>query len=248
LFYKKASAYVSGQNDEVLWTKPYMLPEVFPDIIVPSHLMKRKPPEFDYQKHLEKIANQKKKEADQPKSQRKRKTFNIDKLVDDISRIYISQQEKAGVTLTPQEIQISKRLNQTSQIAPRQQGKGRGRNVGDYVTSNQRWGKGQENYSALKQNENITYYGDDFSYDVYCSSSYYGDYCYYGEDQDYYGDEGYYGGDSYGGNSHYPQMCSGWGFEDHNRQRNSPPKGRGRGLLGIQPMNAYSQTLRAFKK
>lgn len=88
-----------------------MLPEIFPGIIVPSHLMKRKPLDFDYQKHLEKVRKQKT-EHKQPRKSgpRKQKSINIDKLVDDISRVYISNQKKAGIELTPQEIEISRQL------------------------------------------------------------------------------------------------------------------------------------------
>ncbi|XP_062579394.1 uncharacterized protein LOC134241341 [Saccostrea cucullata] len=226
LFFKKSSAYVPGQTDDVLWTKPYMLPEIFSDVIVPSHLLKRKPPEFDYQKHLEKVAKQKKERGEQKRPRRKQKTLNIDKLVDDISRIYISQQQEAGVEMSPEEVEISKRLNQKAKKVP--QGKGRGRKMGDY--------------SALQKKE-ITFYGDDFSYDDYCNSSYYGDYCYYGN-------QVYPGYDGCGGDAYHSMSTPMWGYEDHVRQWNSPspPKGRGRGLLGLKPLTGYSNTHGTFKK
>ncbi|XP_061166718.1 uncharacterized protein LOC133175617 [Saccostrea echinata] len=225
LFYKKSSAYIPGQTEDVLWIKPYMLPEVMSDVIVPSHLLKRKPPEFDYQKHLEKVTKQKKERGEQKRPQRKQKILNIDKLVDDISRIYISQQQRAGVEMSPEEVEISKRLNQKSKKIS--QGKGGGKNMGDY--------------SALKKKENITFYGDDFSYENYCNSSYYGDYSYYG-------DQGYPGVDGYRGDGYHSMSPAGWGYEDHGRQWNSPPKGRGRGLLGLKPLAGYSNTHSTFKK
>lgn len=203
-----------------------MLPEIFPEIIVPSHLMKRKPPDFDYQKHLEKVRKQKTEHKQPRKSGQKQKSINIDKLVDDISRVYISNQKKAGIELTPQEIEISKQLGPPPKKGLPGRGRGRGGNVGDY--------------HALKQRQNTSYYGDNFSYEDYCSASYYGDYCYYG-------DEVYRGYAKHAKNSSMPSPR--WGYEDHGAHKNSlPPKGRGRGLLDAKAMAAYSLTHKTFKK
>lgn len=203
-----------------------MLPEIFPEIIVPSHLMKRKPPDFDYQKHLGKVRKQKTEHKQPRKSGQKQKSINIDKLVDDISRVYISNQKKAGIELTPQEIEISKQLGPPPKKGLPGRGRGRGGSVGDY--------------HALKQRQNTSYYGDNFSYEDYCSASYYGDYCYYG-------DEVYRGYAKHAEN--YSMPSPRWGYEDHGAHKNSlPPKGRGRGLLDAKAMAAYSLTHKTFKK
>lgn len=43
LFFKKDVKYQSGETDEVLWSKPYILPDVFDGIAVPKKLMSQKP-------------------------------------------------------------------------------------------------------------------------------------------------------------------------------------------------------------
>ena len=224
LFYKKSAPYTSGQTENVLWTKSYMLPEIFPGVIVPSILLKRKPPDFDYQKHLEKIRKQKTEQREYRRVPKQQKSINIDKLVNDISRIYISQQQEAGIQLTPQEVLISKKLGPPPKT--KNQGKGRG-------------GGGP----ATKKEQNILYYGDDFSYEDYCSSSYYGDYCYYGDEvrnsTDKYYSNSYYS-PSFRGEEFHPMPSAGWGYEDHSGQRK--PRGRGRGALPVKPMDAYSRT------
>ncbi|XP_022334517.2 uncharacterized protein LOC111131337 [Crassostrea virginica] len=230
LFYKKSAPYTSGQTENVLWTKSYMLPEIFPGVIVPSILLKRKPPDFDYQKHLEKIRKQKTEQREYRRVPKQQKSINIDKLVNDISRIYISQQQEAGIQLTPQEVLISKKLGPPPKT--KNQGKGRG-----------------QGGPATKKEQNILYYGDDFSYEDYCSSSYYGDYCYYGDEvcnsTDKYYSNSYYS-PSFRGEEFHPMPSAGWGYEDHSGQRK--PRGRGRGALPVKPMDAYSRTHQLFKK
>lgn len=205
-----------------------MLPEIFPDIIVPSHLMKRKPPDFDYQKHLEKVRKQRTEQKQPRKSgPRKQKSINIDKLVDDISRVYISNQKKAGIELTPQEIEISRQLGPSPKKGLPGRGRGRGGSVGDYQT------------------QNTSYYGDNFSYEDYCSASYYGDFCYYGDEVN----RGYAKHHAKHHAKNYSLPSPRWGYEDHGTHRNSaPPKGRGRGLLDAKAMAAYSLTHKTFKK
>ncbi|XP_052276684.1 uncharacterized protein LOC127875954 isoform X2 [Dreissena polymorpha] len=46
LFYKRDTPYLTGETQEVLWMKPYMLPEVFDGVVVPHALTAKKPASY----------------------------------------------------------------------------------------------------------------------------------------------------------------------------------------------------------
>lgn len=46
LFYKRDTPYLTGETHEVLWLKPYMLPDVFDSVVVPNALMAKRPASY----------------------------------------------------------------------------------------------------------------------------------------------------------------------------------------------------------
>ena len=56
LFYKKSIPYTSGPTDEVLWTKPYMLPDIFEGLALSQTLMDSKPDGYStFEKFVEDV-------------------------------------------------------------------------------------------------------------------------------------------------------------------------------------------------
>lgn len=58
LFFKKDTPYVSEESDEVLWLKPYMLPDVFDGVSVPKPMMSQKPSSYtDFPSFVDDVKN-----------------------------------------------------------------------------------------------------------------------------------------------------------------------------------------------
>ena len=76
LFYKKDGKYKKGETDEVLWLKPYMLPEVFDNIGVPRRYMEQIPNTYtDFATFVEEVVGGKHAAKKKDKKKKKKKEF-----------------------------------------------------------------------------------------------------------------------------------------------------------------------------
>lgn len=171
LFFKKDTPYVSGPTDEVLWIKPYILPDVFDGVSVPKSMMDQKPNNYtDFAGFVDDVNNGRIK-SKKNKKKKVNKEF--------VPEVHLQLPP-------PMEKQVKEKKKGKG---GNQQGKGRGRggdtrkgqyggNVGQAQGDRMR-----DNYSRMHARANHGPYGEGAvtGYD------------YYGDERDF-----YYPGDTYG--------------------------------------------------
>lgn len=100
LFFKRNAPYKAGATENVLWLKPYMLPDFFSGVDVPKELLDRRPHNYDPVAHKEKVEKEiKERKSNQSVARRRRieeRPIDLDRLVDDIARMYIAKQQGKG--------------------------------------------------------------------------------------------------------------------------------------------------------
>lgn len=179
LFYKKDIQYKSGETDEVLWIKPYILPDVFEGIAVPKKLMSEKPNTYtDFESFVDDVSSGKIKSI-KNKQKKKSKPFN----------------PSVKLNLPPPEEPVNKESNKKKKKQNQPQGQGwnnRGPGNGrERIASRGRpgsgrggGGRGMDNYARLLA-------GKEGGRAVYGKGTVSG-FNYYGDDRDlYYSDQGY---------------------------------------------------------
>lgn len=197
LFYKKDTVYHSGGTENVKWIKPYMLPDIFPDIAVPKSMMLEKPDNYkDFETFKDDVQNgrikekkNKKKKANKefvpnvkinPPPERVTKRSNKNKKNNTQQQSYFGREEDfhhhgcgRGIIARDQDEGFHHHGYSRGIIARDQ----------DYVGANFVKGHGKaygDNYSGM-----LARTGDAFTRPIYGKGSVLG--CtYYGDDRDYY--------------------------------------------------------------
>ena len=172
LFFKKDTPYVLSVTDEVLWIKPYMLPDVFDGVSVPKDLMNQKPASYrDFESFVDDVSH------GRVKSQKKKKKVN---------KPFVPNVKLDLPPPVERPVKGGKKRGRVGQQGVR--GRGRGRD-GDGDRGNQRKvgigdvdGRG-DNYSRMLQGAGRDSYGKGTV----------SGYDYYGDQSDY-----YYPNDMYG--------------------------------------------------
>lgn len=272
LFYNKRAVYIPGESKDVLWLKPYMLPEVFSVGVPPNY--STKPPNYvSFDKHAAKIKEENEDNTEEKPKQRnqKQQQIDIDTITGAISEMYIEKNEKEkriGPALNPQASgRASVWQRERNDIRERPDLKPKG----TYFFKEGILGNPWDHYGN-RGNTGYDGYGN-IGYDGYGNTGYdgYGNMG-YGDQQQRdkwnqshrFGNGGYSNYDvcdqslrQYGGynSQDYSQqynaasrkgMPGAWGFEEHKRAReNQKPKGRG---AQLSTMASYKSTLNAFSK
>ncbi|XP_053405352.1 uncharacterized protein LOC123523052 [Mercenaria mercenaria] len=181
LFYKKDVKYKSNETDEVLWIKPYILPDVFEGIAVPSKLMSQKPDTYtDFNSFIDDVEHGRIKSKKNKK--KKSKGFN----------------PSVKLNLPPPEEPVNKGGNKKKKKQGQPQGSNMGRGYGRGMITGQdgpysgrgvrgRGGKQEDSYGRLLA-------GGDRGQAIYGKGALSG-YSYYGDERDYYYPDAGYGSD-----------------------------------------------------
>lgn len=178
LFYKKDVQYKSGETSEVLWTKPYILPDVFEGIAVPKKLMSQKPDTYtDFGSFVDDVNNGKIKNKKSKK--KKSKPFN----------------PAVQLSLPPPEEPSNKGGNKKKNKQKQTQGRGEGFNAPGYgrgmIAGQERGARGRgrsmDGYARLLA-------GGEGGRAVYGKGKVSG-FSYFGDERDYYYTDVGYGSD-----------------------------------------------------
>lgn len=112
LFYKRDVNYSSGVNDQILWIKPYMLPDLFESIAVPKKYMSQKP---DTYKNFESFVDDVNDGKIKTKRNKKKKSSRKKEFVPDVELVLPPNEECSKKGDNKQKKQKNKRGNQNGQ-------------------------------------------------------------------------------------------------------------------------------------
>lgn len=179
LFYKKDIVYQSGETNEILWTKPYILPDVFQGIAVPKRHMTQKPDNYNgFDNFVDDVNN------GRIKSKRNKKKKHGKEFIPTVE-----------IKLPPPEECSNKGGKKKKQHKQPQGGSNMPRGYGrGMITGQDGWGSGRvgscggghliDRYGRMNA-------GGDAKHAIYGKGAVSG-HCYFGDERDcYYGDGGY---------------------------------------------------------
>ena len=147
LFYKKNIPYTSGPTSDILWTKPFILPDIFDGLALSKKIMNTRPESYtSFEKFVEDIQNGK-----NPIKKDKKK----------------SPKGKGGPFLPQRELNLPPPPPLVAPVREQVKGRGRGRKVKQYSY----YGPGTERVYGRGRASGYNYYGD--GRDVYYPPGFY---------------------------------------------------------------------------